>query len=82
MCGPVSLFLVPIAMHFIIKLSGPTGGSGWLSPIGEHDVRSIVDKWDAALFQSRDEADAVVSQLHALKRAGIVFSVEPAAHLV
>jgi hypothetical protein len=69
-------------MYFVIKLSGPTGGSGWLSPPGKHDVRTIVYRSDAALFQNRDEADEVISQLHALKRAGIVFSVETAAHLV
>jgi hypothetical protein len=71
--------MMALAMSFVIKVTGATGGSGWLSSPGEHGVRTIVDVRDAALFQSREEAEAVITQMHSLKRAGIVFSVESAA---
>jgi hypothetical protein len=70
------LLIATLAMSFVIKVSGATGGSGWLSALGEHGVRTIVDRRDAAVFQNRAEAEAVIAQMHSLKRAGIAFSVE------
>ena len=72
------MLIATLAMSFFIKVSGATGGAGWLSVPGEHGVRTIVDKRDAAAFQSRAEAEAVIAQMHSLKRAGITFSVESA----
>jgi hypothetical protein len=68
--------MTALAMSFVIKVSGATGGAGWLSPPGEHGVRTIVDRRDAAIFESRAEAEAVIAQMHSLKRAGIAFAVE------
>jgi hypothetical protein len=71
--------MMAFAMSFVIKVTEATGGSGWLSTPAEHGLRTIVDERDAALFQSREEAEAVVAQMHSLKRAGIAFSIEPTA---
>jgi|HubBroStandDraft_6_1064221.scaffolds.fasta_scaffold76776_3 hypothetical protein len=65
-------------MSFIIK-ANDAGRIGWITPANHRGFRSLADRAQAAVFETRDEAQQAIDRLpEAFARAGIRFSIEPA----
>jgi hypothetical protein len=65
-------------MSFIIK-ANDAGRIGWITPANHRGFRSLADRAQAAVFETRDESQQAIDRLpEAFARAGIRFSIEPA----
>jgi hypothetical protein len=63
-------------MSFVIK-ANDAGRIGWITPANHRGFRSLGDRAQAAVFATREEAQAAVDRLpEAFTRAGIRFSIE------
>ena len=66
-------------MAFVIK-ANDAGRIGWMSAVNHRGFRSLAERTEAAVFATREEARMAIDKLpEAFVRAGIRFSIEPAA---
>jgi hypothetical protein len=64
-------------MSFIIK-ANDAGRIGWITPANHRGFRSLADRPQAAVFETREAAQQAIDRLpEAFTRAGIRFSIEP-----
>jgi hypothetical protein len=65
-------------MNFLIK-ANDAGRVGWISAMNHRGFRSLSDRSAAAVFATREEAQAAIDELpEAFVKAGIRLSIEPA----
>jgi hypothetical protein len=65
-------------MAFVIRVDD-SGRISWLTPVNERGFPSLSDRDGAAVFNTREEAEAVVRQwAPPYERNGVRFSIEDA----
>jgi hypothetical protein len=66
-------------MEFVVKATGPGGGSTWLSGPRLDGFRTLADCESADFFESVTAAHTAIAKMpRALEDAGLIFSVESA----